>query len=123
MLICRERDHTKFFLGVETINAINDGGLGIRYNTGLCYTQWQPGGTRPVLSLEVLYSSYWANYEAKRQRSKRKNDPDLIYQYAGQIFCEMLGQTCYKEFYTNKQMGYQEVCFQPWELLTCIRRS
>ena len=49
------------------------------------------------------------NVKAKRQRAKRKNDPDLIYEYAGQIFCEMLGQTCYKEFYENRQMEYQEV--------------
>jgi hypothetical protein len=47
--------------------------------------------------------------QAKRQRSKKKNDADLVYQYAGQIFCEMLGQTCYREFYENTQMEYQEV--------------
>jgi hypothetical protein len=52
-LIIRERDNTKFLLGVETVTAINDGGLGIWYNTGRGYTQWQPGGIRPVLSLEV----------------------------------------------------------------------
>ena len=32
-----------------------------------------------------------------------------MYEYAGQIFCEMLGQTCYSEFYENNQMEYQEV--------------
>lgn len=32
-----------------------------------------------------------------------------MYEYAGQIFCEMLGQTCYKEFYETAEMGYQEV--------------
>ena len=52
-LTVSERDHTKFILGVETVTAINDGGLGVRYNLGRGYTQWQPGGIRPVLSLEV----------------------------------------------------------------------
>ena len=37
------------------------------------------------------------------------DDVELMYEYAGQIFCEMLGQTCYKEFYENDQMAYQEV--------------
>lgn len=54
-LITRERDCTKFHLGVETITAINDGGLGIWYNPGR-YVQWQPSGIRPVLSLEVFPS-------------------------------------------------------------------
>lgn len=57
-LICRERDNTKFLLGVESVNAINDGGLGIRYHAGpgRGLVQWQPAGTvRPVLSLEVTH--------------------------------------------------------------------
>jgi len=28
---------------------------------------------------------------------------------AGQMFCEMLGQVCYEEFYENTQSEYQEV--------------
>ena len=48
-------DRTKFLLSVETITAINDGGLGIRYNIGNGNVQFQPGGIRPVLSLEVSY--------------------------------------------------------------------
>ncbi len=51
---CSERDNTKVRLGMETITAINDGGLGIRYNAGRGPVNWQPGGIRPVLSLEVL---------------------------------------------------------------------
>ena len=43
----------KFLLGCETITAIDDGGLGIRYNTGDGYIDFQPGGIRPVLCLEV----------------------------------------------------------------------
>ena len=43
-----------------------------------------------------------------------------MYEYAGQIFCEMLGQTCYREFYENSQMEYQEVCSQfPYRFLMC----
>jgi hypothetical protein len=49
------------------------------------------------------------NLLAKRRRSQKKDDVELMYEYAGQIFCEMLGQTCYKEFYENDQMAYQEV--------------
>ena len=48
-----KKDTMRFTLGVETILPINDGGLGIRYNIGQGYTQWRPGGVRPVLSLEV----------------------------------------------------------------------
>ena len=105
----------KFLLGLETITAINDGGLGIRYNAGRGLTQWQPGGDRPVLSLQVMNELYSMRpiLKAKRQRSKNKDDVELMYQYAGQIFCEMLGQTCYKEFYESLQMEYQEVSFPP----------
>ena len=39
---------------MQTITAINDGGLGVRYNTGDGPVDWQPGGIRPVLALEVL---------------------------------------------------------------------
>jgi hypothetical protein len=45
----------KFRLGTESVIAINDGGLGIRYNTGQGFTDWQPGGIRPILSLEVFH--------------------------------------------------------------------
>jgi hypothetical protein len=34
---------------------------------------------------------------------------EVLYDHAGQIFCEMLGQTCYKEFFENNEMKYQEV--------------
>jgi hypothetical protein len=32
-----------------------------------------------------------------------------MYRQASQIFCEMLGQCCYKRFYTDENMEYQEV--------------
>jgi hypothetical protein len=47
--------------------------------------------------------------KAKRQKAAKKDDPNLRYRYAGQIFCEMLGQTCHKEFYDNIPGEYQEV--------------
>jgi len=53
ILSSRERDSMTFRLGMETVRPINDGGLGIRYNLGTGFVDWQPGGTRPVLSLEV----------------------------------------------------------------------
>jgi len=49
----RYRDDMKFQLGVESIRAISDGGLGIQYNAGDGWTNFQPGGTRPVLAVEV----------------------------------------------------------------------
>jgi hypothetical protein len=91
-------DSMKFKLGCETVNAINDGGLSIRYNLGKGNMDFRLGGIRPVLSLE-----------AKRRKSKRRNDPDLPWEYAGQIFAEMLGQVCYNDFYENPNMAYQEV--------------
>jgi hypothetical protein len=90
----------KFVLGCETVIAINDGGLKIRYNIGHGNTDFRPPGEgiRPVLSLE-----------AKRRKSKRRDDPELPWEYAGQIFAEMLGQICYKSFCENPHMEYQEV--------------
>jgi hypothetical protein len=38
---------------METVVAINDGGLGLRFNAGAGNFDWQPGGVRPVLALEV----------------------------------------------------------------------
>src|SRR5947207_10672764 len=95
---------------METISAINDGGLGIRYNIGDGPVDWQPGGIRPVLALEVSFHNInILIIQAKRRRSNKKDDIELMYEYAGQIFCEMLGQTCYSEFYENNPMKYQEV--------------
>jgi hypothetical protein len=57
-LISSAKDSTKFVLGLETVRAVNDSGLGIQYNLGDGFLDWQPNGIRPVLSLEVL-SSYF----------------------------------------------------------------
>jgi hypothetical protein len=54
LLTDSKEDRMKFVLGVETITSINDGGLGIRYNLGQGFVDWQPGGVRPVLSIEVI---------------------------------------------------------------------
>jgi hypothetical protein len=102
----------KFQLGesIEPIVTINDGGLGIQYlSEEGNNTRWQPGGIRPFLSLEVnSFSIVPSNGEAKRFVSKRTAE-DILSRHAGQVFCEMLGQTCYPEFYENKAMEYQEV--------------
>jgi hypothetical protein len=58
-LTIRENDHMKFLLGVETITTINDGGLGIRYIQGRRPVKWQPGGIRPILSIEVRRLSFY----------------------------------------------------------------
>lgn len=104
-------DNMKFILGCEIVTAINDGGLGIRYNIGKGYTDFRPfGGIRPVLSLE-----------AKRRKSKRRDDPELVWEHAGQIFAEMLGQVCHKDFYENHDMEYQEVSlYLLRSSLTCL---
>jgi hypothetical protein len=44
----------RFQLGVETVRTISDGGLGIQYNAGAGWTNFQPGGIRPVLAVEVI---------------------------------------------------------------------
>ena len=73
-----------------------------------------------------------ANYQAKRRRSDKMDDKELSYATGGQIFCEMLGQTCYKEFYENDEMKYQEVLISShfihikrpkFSLLTICRHS
>ena len=102
----------KFTLGTETVNPINDGGLRIRHKIGIEQTDFRLRGVRPVLSLE-----------AKRRKSKRRDDPNLPWDYAGQIFAEMLGQVCYEDFYKNPDMDYQEVSLYPPPTTLTHRRS
>jgi hypothetical protein len=42
--------------------------------------------------------------------AKLRDSKELDERFAAQIFCEMLGQVCYPEFYDNPEMKYQEVC-------------
>ena len=49
------------------------------------------------------------NAKAKRKKHKSRNNKDIIYRHAAQIFAEMLGQVCHKEFYDNAVTDYQEV--------------
>jgi hypothetical protein len=46
---------------------------------------------------------------------------DLIYGIAGQIFSEMLGQICYREYYENPEMEYQEVLALTFEVANTYR--
>lgn len=80
------------------MTAVNDGCLGLFYYGESGLTIWPRGIARPVLALE-----------AKRKLSSRVNDSELMYKHAGQIFCEMLGQVCYPEFFDRDPNGYQEV--------------
>jgi hypothetical protein len=52
-----------------------------------------------------------ANIQAKRKKHKERQQSgmDILWGEAGQMFCEMLGQVCYKEFYENPKSEYQEV--------------
>lgn len=67
------RNTTKFRLGMQTITAINGGGLGVRYNNGEGVVDWQPGGIRAVLALEVPSNSmlYLIPGQAKTSQQKR----------------------------------------------------
>jgi len=68
----RQRDTTKFRLGMETISAINDGGLGLRYNIGDGPVDWQPGGIRPVLALEVSFHNIIPNRTGQTKTIEQK---------------------------------------------------
>src|SRR5271170_1718267 len=111
LLTISNKDSTNFFLRFDGVTAINDGGLGIRYNNKVKWTEFQPSSCQPVLSLEVPYAVIrLSNVQAKRKNHKNKDSEELMYEHAGQIFCEMLGQSCYPEFYENSATQYQEVC-------------
>ena len=101
-----------FQLGNQTIVPINDGSIEIVYqNDERKRVSWKGG--MPLLSIEVIYSpppDMRINLgQAKRRVAKSRRDPELLYRHAAQIFCEMLGQTCHPEFFTNSEMTYQEV--------------
>lgn len=68
----RQRDTTKFRLGMETITAINDGGLGVRYNIGDGPVDWQPGGIRPVLALEASFHNIISNHTGQTKTIEQK---------------------------------------------------
>ena len=72
LLIPSGANNMRYKLGTETVNPSDDGGLNIRYNLGYGDTDFRKGGVRPVLSLE-----------AKRRKSKRRDDPELPWEYAG----------------------------------------
>ena len=56
LLTFRDQDEAKFRLGVETITAINDGGLGVAVNDGRHSEAWNiHSHKRPVMSLEAIH--------------------------------------------------------------------
>jgi hypothetical protein len=63
----------------------------------------------PVLSIKVINSPCHFNDKAKRKKHKSRNNQDIIYRHAAQIFAEILGRVCHKEFYNNANTEYQEV--------------
>lgn len=54
-----------------------------------------------------------AYYEAKRKKHRARDNEETVAKHSGQIFCEMLGQVCRKEFWENDRMKYQEVNYLP----------
>ena len=86
-LIIRENDHMKFLLGVETITTINDGGLGISYMLERRPVKWQPGGIRPVLSIEVATSFFFLindrqNVNGLQERTILNSDINMLAKYS-----------------------------------------
>lgn len=75
------------------------------------WSDWIYGGRRslPMLSIEVFNAPCHSYPKAKRKKHKSRNNKDIIYRHAAQIFAEMLGQVCHKEFYDNTETEYQEV--------------
>jgi hypothetical protein len=73
------------------------------------FLTFQPTSYRPVLSLEVLPRAICSPKAKRKHYYKRDDNLTLMHRQASQIFCEMLGQCCYKQFYNNKAMEYQQV--------------
>ena len=51
-------------------------------------------------------------------KSKERTKLETTYAHAAQIFCEMLGQVCHKEFYENTHTNFQEVVYPLPPVLT-----
>lgn len=86
------RHSMKFTLGVQTITAIDDGGLSLfersRYNPQL----------PRVLSIET-----------KRKKHKKLSDRNTHFRHAAQIYAEMLGQVFHSQYYDRPGgKDYQE---------------
>ena len=104
----------RFKLGTESIRTISDGGLGVQYHAVDGWTNFQPGGIRPVLAVEVFSPNLVLTKAKRLLRNKRKwNRKEVEDKIAAQIFCEMLGMTCHKEFFENPSDTTQEVIGRP----------
>jgi hypothetical protein len=97
------------------IIAKNDGGIVVQYLTQNArnLVEWQPGGVRPVLGVEVRVTYHSrilsTNIRAKRMYARLRGSDRLENRLVGQIICEMLGQICHSQLYNNPDTEYQEV--------------
>ena len=88
---------------MQSVTAIDDGGMSLSSAREFTVSR--------VLCLEVCFAPDQTYVQAKRMKSKERTNLETIYAHAAQIFCEMLGQVCHKEFYDNPHTNFQEVIF------------
>ena len=81
----------KIKLGVQTITAIDDGGISLFERD-----KYDPKLPR-VLSIET-----------KRKKHKKLSDKETHFRHAAQIYAEMLGQVCHSQYYDRPGTDYQE---------------
>jgi hypothetical protein len=86
-------------LGCQVPEITNDGGVSLCANHKL--------NIPPVFSMEVIHSTLLI--QAKRKKHKKLSSKSVHYCRAAQIYAEMLGQVCHKEFINNPYTDYQEV--------------
>jgi hypothetical protein len=91
-----------FILKSSTIN----GGPGYTEDAGTAYQSFRLK-YNPSMITEPNSS------QAKRKKHASRHDPDTVRKHAAQIFAEMLGQVCHKEFYENSLTKNQEVSLLP----------
>ena len=103
-----------FKLGTEKIRLSADGGFHIERKNAVTgayerYRNVRGVKSYNVLCAEVIYLSDNADEQAKRKKHSPRMNKFTVVKHSAQVFAEMLGQVCYKEFYTNATSEYQEV--------------
>ena len=92
---------------VQRIKAIDDGGVSFRFRRQF---ELNLQSQRVILSVEVKpFANHPNKTQAKRKKHVKENDEDTANRHAAQIFTEMLGQVCHKEYYELLENEYQEV--------------